>query len=202
MTIKMTTKELDKLVNGNLFDRFEVMFDDIPIYMEGYVLSPGETHRSFTEDDGREYRVLVLKDLKTNKELDLNYTYNKEWPNDVLDKPSWVIIVDEKESDFYKAPVVVAPKEEVLTPEQKADKELLATYAAVKALCVKVEVGKRLKVPKPVIDDILNFLATAKFNMYQLRAKVYPVAIEYRLEADTFWHWLQKKSYGVKKRNR
>lgn len=201
MTFKMTSKELDKLVNGEMFDRFDVVFDDIPIYMEGYQLEKGETHHSYIEDDGREYRVLILKDLKTNNELSLNYTFNREWPNDLMDVPKWVELVkDEKQSDFYKEPVVVPPKEEVLTPEQQADKDLVAKYQAVKPECATVEVKQRLKVPKRVIDDILHFLANEKFNMYQLRGKVYPVAIEYRLEADTFWRWLQNKAYSARKR--
>ncbi len=46
---------------------------------------------------------------------------------------------------------------------------------------------------KKEIDDILRFMKTGKFNIFDLRAKIVPICIEYKLNMDSFWKMLQVK---------
>jgi len=198
--IKMTAKELYQLINGRLdTDRFEETFNDIPMYHPDHVIEKGETHRSYIEDDGREYRWLILQDKLTNVEHYINYTYNPEWPNDILSTPDFIEIVEkEEDSDFYVEPVPVVVAEPVLSPEAQSDKDLWARYQAMKHECRNVEPKERLKVPKARIDEILTLLKSKNFNAYQLRGVVIPVCIEYKLDDETFWRWIQSKAFRAK----
>jgi len=198
--IKMTERELDKLINGRLdTDRFEEIFNDIPMYHPDHVIEKGERHTDYIEDDGREYRWLILKDNITGEEHYINYTYNKEWPNDILETPDFIqIVANEEDSDFYVAPEPVVAPVEQLSSEAQADKDLWARYQAMKHECRIVEPKERLNVPKARIDEILNLLKTKTYNMYQLRAVIVPVCIEYKLEDVTFWRWIQSKAFGKK----
>ncbi len=195
MTLKLTKKELESFVNNNLPERFEEIFNDIPMYHPEHVMEKDETHRDYC-DDGREYRWFIFKDNLTGEEYILNYTYNSEWTNDIMDFPSSIeLVTNKEESDLYVAPEPVVVSEPVLTPEAQADKELWSTYQAIKHECREVKPKERLKVPKSRIDEILNLLKTKNFNMYQLRGVVIPVCIDYKLEDVTFWRWIQSKAY-------
>jgi hypothetical protein len=195
--LKLTSKEVEKLVNGRLDnERFEEVFDDIPMYHPDHVMEKGETHRSYIEDDQREYRWYIFKDTVTGVEHCINYTYHPEWPNDLMDTPDSIeIVANEEESDIYVKPVPVVEPEKVLTPEAQADKDLWAKYQAMKHECRQVEPKERLKVPKARIDEILNLMKTKTYNIYQLRAVIVPVCIEYKLEDVTFWRWIQSKAF-------
>lgn len=188
--IQLTEQELKDLVSGYLDDHFEEIFNDIPMYHEDHVIEKGETHRDYIEDDGRERRWYIFKDLKTGKEHCINYTYNPEWPNDV-DVPDFVEIVEE--SVINPKPEPVPEPEPVLSPEQQADKALMARYHAIVHECITVKPKERLKVPKSTIDDILLFLKTPPYSIYDARAKIIPVCIEYKMEESSFWQWLQVK---------
>lgn len=196
-TLKLTHKEVEKLINNRLdTERFEEVFNDIPMYHPDHVMEKGETHRLYIEDDGREYRIYIFKDTVTGVEHCINYTYNPEFPNDLMDTPDSIEIVsNDEDSDIYVKPVPVVEPQKVLTPEAQADKELWAKYQAMKHECRAVEPKERLKVPKARIDEILNLLKTKNFNAYQLRAVVVPVCIEYKLEDLTFWRWIQSKAF-------
>lgn len=196
-TLKLTSKEVEKLINNRLHtERFEEVFNDIPMYHPDHVIEKGETHRDYCEDDGREYRLYIFKDTVTGVEHCINYTYNPEFPNDLMDTPDSIEIVEnDEDSDIYVKPVPVVEPEKVLTPEAQADKDLWAKYQAMKHECRNVEPKERLKVPKARIDEILNLLKTKKFNAFQLRAVVVPVCIEYKLEDVTFWRWIQSKAF-------
>ncbi len=193
-TLKLTAKEIDNLLNNKLqTDRFEEIFNDIPMYHPDHVIEKGETHRDYM-DDGREYRWYIFKDTVTGEEHCINYTYNSEWPNDLMDLPKSMQIVDNpEESDLYVAPVPVVEPEPVLTIEQRYDKDLWSKYQDIASECKVVEKKEKLKVPKATIDDILAFLKSEKFTILELRAKVIPVCIEYKLEEKSFWQWLQVK---------
>lgn len=194
-TLKLTSKELDNIINNRYDDeRFEEIFNDIPMYHPDHVIQKGERHTDYIEDDSREYRWLILKDLQTNTEYCINYTYNPDWPNDLLDLPDSIEIVeDEKESSIYKAPIVVVEPEPVLSPEAQADKDLWNKYLAVKDECRIVIKKEKINVPSAVVKEIIRFLKEEKFNAYQLREKLIPVCIEYKLEQNSFWHWIQVK---------
>jgi hypothetical protein len=190
MTLQLTKKELHRLVSGDLDERFEEIFNDIPFYHEDYVRSKGETHRSYVEDDGREFRWYTFKDTQTGVEYTINYTYHPEWDNDITDLPKGIEIV-EKSVLFPEVPVVIpAP---VLTPEQQANADMWAQYRAIKSECKVVEKKEKLKVPSAKIKEILAFLKTSKFSLMDLQNMVIPVCIEYKLEEKSFWTWIQVK---------
>lgn len=196
-TLKLTKKDLDNFINNKLPERFEEIFDDIPMYHPDHVIQKGETHRLYVEDDSREYRWFIFKDTQTGIEYCLNYTYNPEWPNDIMDYPSDIEVVEKAEdSDVYEAPKPVVVPEKVLTPEEKADKELWAKYEAVEGKQKVEELDK--PVPKKVIKEIKDFLKLGSFNMYQLRGKIIPVCIEYKVEQQSLWEHVQKKTYSKK----
>lgn len=101
-TLKLTSNEIDKLINLKLDnDRFEEVFDNIPLYHPNYLKDDDETHRDFIEDDGREYRWYIFKDTLTGMEHTINYTYNDEWPNDFMDCDTIEIVDNEEDSDIY-----------------------------------------------------------------------------------------------------
>lgn len=196
-TLKLTKKDLDNFINNKLPKRFEEVFDDIPMYHPDHVIEKGETHRQYIEDDGRQYRWFIFKDTKTNIEYCLNYTYSPEWPNDIMDYPSDIEIVDKaEESDLYEAPKPIIVPEKVLTPEEKADKELWAKYEAVEDKKNVEDLDK--PIPKKVIKEIKDFLKLGKFNLYQLREKIIPICIEYKVEQQSLWQHVQKKAYSKK----
>lgn len=199
-TLKMTFKEVEKLVNDKLdTDRFEEVFDDIPMYHPDHVAEKGERHTDYMEDDGRQYRWYIFKDTVTGEEHCINYTYNKDWPNDVFDTPDSIEIVEKDEdSDLYVKPVPVVKPEEVLSDEAKNDKELWAVYQSMKAHCRKVDPKERQPAPKARIDAIIKLMKSKSWNMYQVRAVILPVCIEYKLDDKTFWPWLQAKCARTK----
>lgn len=197
-TLKLTKKDLDNFINNKLPERFEEIFDDIPMYHPDHTIQKGETHRQYVEDDGREYRWFIFKDTKTDIEYCINYTYSPEWPNDLMDYPSSITIVEKTEdSDVYNPPKPVVVPEPVLSPEEKADKELWKKYEAVEGK--KKFEDLENPIPKKVVKDITDFLKLGSFNMYQLRAKIIPVCIEYQVEQQSLWQHVQKKSYSKKR---
>lgn len=194
MTLKLTKKELESFVNGYLPDRFEEIFNDIPMYHPDHVMEKGETHRDYQGRGGSEYRWFIFKDTLDGEEYVINYTYNVDWTNDIMDFPSSIEIVDNKEeSDIYVKPEPVIVPEKILTPEELADKKIVEEYNSIKDECQKVVPKQKLNIPKSKIDNILNLLKQPKFSIYDVRAVVYPVCIEYKIEQESFWHWIQVK---------
>jgi hypothetical protein len=189
--LQLTRQELEDLVSGRLDDRFEEIFDDIPMYHPDHIMEKGETHRNYMEDDGREYRWYICKDTVTDIEHCINYTYNPEWPNDVMDVPDSIEIVKESVISPKKEPVP-EPKP-VLTPEQQADNELMDAYYAVKPECRVFDAKEKIDVPKETIQDVLDFMKSEKFSIFQLRAKLIPICIKYKLNDKSFWTWIQVK---------
>lgn len=198
--LKLTEKELDNLINGKFSDtfseNFEEIFNDLPCYHESNPLQSGETHRMYVEDDGREYRWFIFKDKQTGEEYCINYVYNSDWPNDVIDVPKNIVIVkNDNESSLYEdvKEKAVIVEEKVLTEEQKKDNLLKEQYDQIKDTCQKVEPKQKLKVPKVRIDEMLTLLKQERFTLYDVRAIAYPICIEYQIEADSFWKWIQVK---------
>lgn len=194
-TLKLTQKQLESLVNNKLdTERFKETFNDIPMYHPDHVMEKGETHYQYQEDDGRQYRWFIFIDTLTGIEYCLNYTYNSEWPNDIMETPESIqIVTNDEDSSIYEKPVVVPTPEKALSPEQQADEELWARYQAMKHECKTVVPKEKILVPKAHIDEILNFLKSQIFSIYQLRSVVIPVCIEYKIEDASFWKWIQVK---------
>ena len=80
------------------------------------------------------------------------------------------------------------------TPEQQADKELVAMYDAL-VTSGDIQPYTKGKVPSKVISEIKKWVKTEKFNIYQLRAKIYPICIQYQVDQKSFW---QKAIQGWK----
>lgn len=195
--LKLTKKDLDNFINNKLPKRFEKVFDDIPMYHPEHVIQKGESHRQYVEDDQREYRWFIFKDTQTGVEYCLNYIYHPEWPNDIIDYPSDITIVDNSEdSDIYENPVPSVVQDPTMTPEQLADKELWDKYEAVADKKSFEEIEKTI--PKKVIKEITDFLKAGSFSMLQLRGKIIPVCIEYKVDQQSFWLHVQKKAYRKK----
>lgn len=193
-TLKLTEKELDGFVNGKMPKRFTTVFDDLPCYHKDNPLKPGETHRMYVEDDGREYRWFIFKDTKTGIEYLLNYTFHNDWPCDIYEKPKSIEYVKTpEESDLYVEPEPIKEKPVVLTEEQTKDREWKQKYEAVKGECREVVIKEKLKVPKEKIKDVLDLLKKKHFTLYEVRALMYPICIDYRLEIDSLWRWMQVK---------
>ena len=194
-TLKLTHKEVEKLINDRLdIERFEEVFNDIPMYHPEHVRQKGETHRSYVEDDQREYRWYIFKDTVTDVEHCINYIYHPEWPNDLMDTPDSIeIVANEEDSDIYVKPVPVVVPEKVLSIEAQVSKDLWDKYKAMKHECRLVQPKEKLNVPKDRIDSILNLMKSKSYNIYQLHAVIIPVCIDYKLEDITFWRWIQSK---------
>ena len=190
--LKLTHKEVEKLINNRLdTERFEEVFNDIPMYHPEHVMQKGETHRSYIEDDQREYRWYIFKDTVTGVEHCINYTYHPEWPNDLMDTPESIeIVANDEDSDIYVKPIPVpAP---VLTPFQKTIEDLFAPYKAIESECRIVIPKEKLNVPKAKIDEVLALLK-GSYLLPDLLKLVIPICIEYRIEEKSFWQWLQVK---------
>lgn len=194
VTLKLTNSEVDKLINGKLEERFEEIFNDIPFYHPDYEPEKGETHRNFVEDDGREFRWLIVKDIVTGIEYCINYTYNQEWPNDIMSLPDSIKVVSNHEESSLNVEPVPEVKEEILSLEAQADKVLMDAYKAIESECRIVEKKEKLKIPKKEIQPVFDLLkSNAPFSIYDLRKLVVPVAIKYKLEEKSFWTWIQVK---------
>lgn len=197
VTLKLTNHEVDQLINRKLEERFEEIFNDIPFYHPDYEPERGETHRNFCEDDGREFRWLIVKDIVTGIEYSLNYTYNTEWPNDIMSLPDNIQIVSTHEESSLNVEIVPEVKEEpveVLSLEAQADKVLMDAYKAIEGECRLVEKKEKLKIPKEEIQPVFDLLkSNAPFSIYDLRKVIVPVAIKYKLEEKSFWTWIQVK---------
>lgn len=194
-TLKMTKKEVDKLINNRLnTERFEEIFNDIPMYHPDHVIEKGETHYKYYEDDGRKYCWYIFKDTLTGIEHCINYTWNPDWPNDLMDTPNSIQIVDKDEdSDLYIKPEPIVEPVVILSPEKQADKDLTDAYNAIKSQCREVIPKEKLEVPKERIKQLLDLLKTTNFTIIDVRAIAYPICIEYKLEQKSFWHWIQVK---------
>lgn len=190
--LQLTGKELTAIM-WEEFERFTVLYDDIP----------KEGHSSqYIEDDGRQYRYFEFKDNLTGEVYDFSYVWHSDFPfnhkTDILGSHEGIVFVEQSVLKLIEEPPVVVPPEPVLTAEQIADKELWDKYNAV--VSEMTPMGPSKKVPRAVIADILAFLKGKEFNMYQLRAKILPVCIEYKIEHKSFWAFLQVKRGAWKKR--
>ena len=180
--LQLTYKDLEDIVQ-EAFDRFEVLYNDIPKH----------GHSSdYIEDDGRQFRVFDFKDTETDTTYSFSYVWHAEWgfdfPASLFSHPHGVEIVQES---IINPPKPVEPEPEPeLSAEQLADKQLMEEYNRTEV----VEFNpKTSSIPVGVVDDILKFLETKKFSMFDLRKKIIPVCIEYQIEQKSFWTYLQNR---------
>lgn len=167
--------------------RFEVLYNDIP----------KEGHSSdYMEKDGRQYRIFHFKDLKTGEDYWLNYTW---YPEDSFEMYHLFTNLKDVGINILENPpkTVKAPPEPEKTQEQLDDEALMANYKAIEPECRDFNQVKK-EIPVSVIDDILGFMSSRKFSIYQLRAKIIPYCIQYRITHQSLWPYLQKKAYSAK----
>jgi hypothetical protein len=187
-TLKLTYRELEEIISGDLEERFEVLFNKIPYDSN----DPNDDPSNYLEDDGRQLRYFEFKDKTTGEEYSFSYVWHGEdgfeMPYAMLGGlPKGIEIV--KESVLYPPkPVVpvVVPK----TPEQLADEAVWAPYQALVDAGETRQYAKGM-VPEKRIRELRTWLKTEKFNMYGLRAKFIPVCIEYKVEQKSFWQYVQ-----------
>jgi hypothetical protein len=162
---------------------FNVLYNDIP--KEGH-------SSNYIEDDGRQYRIFHFEDLRTGQDYWLNYTW---YPDDSFEMYHLFTDLKEVGINLLENPpkVVEAPPEPIKTQAQKDDEALMEQYKAIEGECRDFNEVKK-EIPVSVIDDIVNFMKTRKFSIYELRAKIIPYCIQYKITHKSFWPYLQKKA--------
>jgi len=51
-------------------------------------------------------------------------------------------------------------------------------------------------IPVSAVDDICDFLSTRSFTFNQLKLRILPVCIQYKVSHESFWNYLKKKRVG------
>jgi hypothetical protein len=177
----ITHSELSNLMNDDL-DGFDVLYNDIP----------KDGHSSqYIEDDGRQYRQFEFKRLLDGETFNFSYTWNPHFGFETSDIFDSLIKMN---IEVIDDPVVVPEPipEPVLTQEQQADKDLMQQYNDAESNMVDINDDLE-KIPNSVIKELINYLNTSKYNMYELRAKIFPVSIKYNIEHKSLWHFLQRE---------
>lgn len=186
--LQLTSREINDIISDNI-DRFELIMEGLP---------KDDDVDKYIEDDGRQYRLCEFKDTETNETYYFQYVsypdMYSDFPCDFLIVPEGITIVPISVID---PPKPVIPEPIVLTAEQKADKELWNKYLQTDH--VPFVNPRTHKIPNTIITDICVFMKNSQFSMIQLRAKLIPVCIEYKVEQKSFWNWLQK---NYKKRSK
>ena len=187
----LTEDELNAIMDEEL-ERFNVLYDDIP--KEGH-------SRQYIEDDGRQYRYFEFEDTQTGQVYNFSYVWYPDWGfelGSIIGQHNGIVFVQNSVLNLLDEPAVITPPPPELTPEQLADRELWARYEAIESEVTPM--GRDKKIPKEIITNIINFLKNGKFNMYQLRAMIIPVCIEYKIEHKSFWEFIQIKRGAWKTR--
>lgn len=188
--LQLTEEEMVAIMWEDIL-RFKVLYDDIP--KEGH-------YSQYMDRGGKQYRYFEFEDTQTGQTYSFSYVWYPDWDfelSSILGEHKGIEFVKESVLNLLDEPEIVVPPEPVLTAEQLADKELWARYQAIEGEVTPMDNNK--KVPRAVIADILAFLKSEKFDMFQLRAKIIPVCIEYRIEHNSFWRHIQVKRGAWKK---
>lgn len=192
--LQLTYKELALIVGDDWHDdRFEVLYDDIP----------KEGHSSQYMEKGRQYRFFEFLDKVTGESYHFSYIWYEDYPVEfplsfLSEAPKGIAFVQES----VLVPVVPVPVvEKVLTPVQQVDKDLWATYKAVEDQMSLDEKALK-KIPKEVWKDILAFMRSKHFSIIEVRAKLVPVMLEYRVHDQLLWTHIQQKLGHWKKPKR
>lgn len=168
------------------FDRFKVTFHGLP---------KGDNPLDYIEDDGRQYRIVEFTDTETGEEYYFQYTYHPDWapdfPLELLQHPEGVTFVEDDR--FIPKP---EPKPEpvvVKTKYQLDDEALMVRYAERLETYSEYKKGS---VPAKVTKEIKDWMKNNSFSIYDLRAKIIPICMEYKVTHQSYWAHIQgwKKS--------
>lgn len=185
--LQLTYEELMLITRDNLSDRFEILENDIP----------KEGHSSqYVEDDGRQYRQFEFKDTQTGETYSFSYVYHRdhqtEFPWSFLGNPPDNIKFV-KDSILFPKPVPVV-KEKVLSVKEQEIKKLKEELDAIPAQELRpMSPAVVEEITEEVLNNILKFLKSEKFNLLDLRAKLYPICIKHKISHQALWTWLQVK---------
>lgn len=189
-TLKLTYREMEQIINGDLDERFEVLFNKIPYDSN----DPDDDPNNYIEDDGRQLRSFEFKDKTTGEEYQFSYVWHSEWgfdmPLSMLSKlPTGIEWV---EVSVINPPKPVEPVVVPKTPEQIADEAVWAPYQAL-VDAGEARVYARGMIPEKLVRELRKWVKdpSNKFSLYDLRAKFIPICVEYKVEQKSFWQYVQ-----------
>lgn len=197
-TLKLTYEELVEIMSDD-FDRFRVIFDDIPPMHPDYVAEPGDRSSNYIEDDGRQLRSFEFVDTETGIEYSFSYIYHRDWRTEfpcsfLGDPPAGIEFVNEEKDSTLFTPVVLIPvPEPELTPAEAQDKALWAEYKAIEHETTPFDNAKKKLVSVADIEDIVTYTKTPGLRMDVLRSKILPLCIKHRIEQLSFFRYIQSK---------
>lgn len=128
--LQLTIQEFNEIEKNN---RFKVKFNDLPFNHKDFEEEDDFNENDYMEDDGREYRLMIFVDKKTNCEYEFSYVYHPEFSeplySSAFELPKNVEIVNESvichdEADFDHPSVLSKLKEPMTLTHE--DLELIA----------------------------------------------------------------------------
>lgn len=185
--LQLTYKDLHSILDGDI-DRFKVLYDDIP---------KDEHSSNYIEDDGRQYRIVEFLDTQTNETYNFNYCWNNTWgyefPIDLMGTVEGVEFVNT--SEFTEPPKVVVEPVKELTAILVLNNELTARYLLIKAECSELNPRSKSKnSPIPKIKELIDWMHQINsFSLLDLRVRILPICIEYKIDMDSTWRYIQSK---------
>lgn len=196
--LQLTIKELEQLVEERLpeplDERFEILWDDIPVGIPG--MKDSGRPRDYIEDDGRQLRWFNFRDKETGEEYDFSYTWHADWNVDfrhgVLgDMPEGIEIVEVSVLNPPKppAPPAVVP----LTPTQLRTQAIFAPYKALEA-AGEIQAFDPSLVPAKVIKSTKTAVTArckTPCTIADIQDIVIPVAVQYKVDHTGLWQHMQ-----------
>jgi len=197
--LQLTLKELEQIVEDRLpeplDDRFEVLWDDIPIGIPG-TTPDGSRPSDYIEDDGRQLRWFHFRDKTTGEEYDFSYTWHEDWNVDLRygilgDMPKGIEIV---EVSVLNPPKPPAPEpEKVLSPIELRSQAIFAPYRALEAEG-KIRDFDPSLVPARVIKAMKKAVTErckTPCTIADIQELVIPTAVEYAVDHKGLWQHMQ-----------
>ena len=172
-------QDLSCMQKGEHYKHFQVIYNDIPEL---------DDRSSYTEDDGREYRILELIDKERDILFYINFTFNPDFEN-----TSFKILEDGVDISFIKPEPKEPPKpvEKPKTPQQiaiesvKKELDALEMEGQLRNVC-------DVDIPKEDYMKVVNILKTSKFSLYDIQEVAFPLCVKHRVDQKSFWQECQK----------
>jgi hypothetical protein len=187
MALELTYADMESIIDGEFEDRFKIHSNKIPYDST----DPTDDPMNSIEDDGRQLRYFEFEDLQTGATYSFTYVWHGEWgfdvPHCILNLPNSIVWI--KESKINPPKPVVEPVVEK-TAEQLADEAVWAPYRALESAGELRKYAKGM-VPEKLVRELRKWLKTERFNMYGLRAKFIPICVEYKVDQQSFWQYVQ-----------
>jgi len=176
--IQLTLEDLKNILNGNLYDKYPVSFDNIP---------ENGNPQDFIEDDGRQYRMCIFKDNNTNIEYGFHYTWNPNWNDDL--KYSFANVYERDTITIVTK--IMTPQVTIIEdkPENNEPKKLWDIYQELEGV--------------QNINDMMDILPMSVFNngkeifndknqsISEFKNNLIKICIEYKIEQSSFLRYLQ-----------